>query len=153
MKCPNCGKEFVPKDKRQKYCSVECRKERKRRKNRIYMQTHKEQMKITRRIWRRKNRNKENEYNRNFRKKRYVKARKLIGDTCIICGSKDKIKFHEIYGKSHYGYETSCYILNHKEDFIPLCRDCHRAIHQLAGKQIKLKKLLELLRLLNCNLF
>lgn len=56
-------------------------------------------------------------------------ALKLFGNVCFLCGYSNKwIQFHEIHGKRHRNSQG--YALKHKEDFIALCRVCHRAIHR-----------------------
>lgn len=66
------------------------------------------------------------------RRKRREKLLLIVGDTCILCGSKQYIQFHEIYGKNHP--DLSCqvgynYLLAHIKDFIPLCWRCHKGLH------------------------
>jgi len=69
------------------------------------------------------------EYQRKFKKRQNEKIKKILGDNCFFCGFKPKrrISAHEIHGNKHS--ETSSYILNHIEDFVPLCSYCHRAVH------------------------
>jgi hypothetical protein len=58
------------------------------------------------------------------------KARKLIGDKCIICGySGPKLTFHEIYGKPHR--DGLKYYIDNFKDFIPLCYPHHKVLHSL----------------------
>lgn len=54
-----------------------------------------------------------------------LKIMDILGDSCVICGSKQNLQFHEIHGKNH---STSIiFVREHKEDFVPLCGKCHRA--------------------------
>lgn len=101
--------------------------------------------------WRLRNREKLREYDRNRRtperleylrgkakersKKQMMKIRNVLGDKCVFCGSKENICYHEIYGKKHV--TSKQYILEHLEDFVPLCYGCHRGTH-FCMKQLKL---------------
>jgi len=51
---------------------------------------------------------------------------------CFFCGIHHSIDLHEIHGRKHPTIDTwkgVQYILKHDEDFIPLCKFCHRGIH------------------------
>jgi predicted HNH restriction endonuclease len=80
--------------------------------------------------------NYQKDYKIKYRKKRREKLLKVFGDKCSICGSNHNIHLHEIYGKNH-SYSLT-YVLNHKEDFIPLCYYCHRAWHHILRANPKL---------------
>jgi len=54
---------------------------------------------------------------------------KVIGDKCLICGSKKRLFLHEVYGKKHPSDYS--YILSHAKDFVPLCYKCHMSVHWL----------------------
>jgi len=75
-----------------------------------------------------------------YRKNRYGILRnellKRIGNTCIVCGLKRRITFHEIHGKPH-GHNPD-QILKHIEDFIPLCYSCHATVHVFAKYRKKI---------------
>lgn len=74
------------------------------------------------------------------RKENREKAFILIGDVCLICGTKKHLIFHEIHGKPHSRYDGSYYLKNYK-DFITMCYPHHRIIHELMKldkEQIKL---------------
>lgn len=50
-------------------------------------------------------------------------SRKIIKKICVKCGSKDKLECHHI-------------TYNQKENIVVvLCRECHRMIHRIGGKQ------------------
>lgn len=96
------------------------------------------------RRYRKKHRKKYNERRRNqniiIRKKLY----QILGNKCIICGvtsNKPKgIIFHEIHGKPHK--DNPYYILNHIEDFVPLCKNCHSTYHRFIRYMDRFIKLL-----------
>ena len=72
------------------------------------------------------------------RQKRYEaklrqRARDLIGEECLVCG-RQKIVFHEIYGRKHPDCHLACrllYYIRHSKDFVPLCPRHHTMIHEL----------------------
>jgi predicted HNH restriction endonuclease len=81
--------------------------------------------------WRKKH-NKELKFiSTNYRKRWRKELLKIIGNKCYICGSTKNICFHEIYGKFHQTSDFR-YIINHKEDFVPLCNHHHVALHRIA---------------------
>lgn len=107
-----------------------------------------------------KNREQYRQYGRDYyhRHKEEIKAEyqrkrqellNLIGNSCVVCGSKEKLVIHEIHGKKH---PMSCgrtniyfnYVKLHVSDFATLCRRCHREIHYLATKNRK--KAIELVK-------
>lgn len=51
----------------------------------------------------------------------------IIGKSCILCNSKEKLLFHEIHGQKHPDDLT--YILKHHENFVTLCKRCHLGFH------------------------
>lgn len=71
------------------------------------------------------------EYQLKWKRNMRMKIEERIGNKCRFCGFqgtlKRRISAHEIHGNSHS--ETPTYILNHSEDFVPLCKFCHRSIH------------------------
>jgi len=80
------------------------------------------------------------------------KINMILGKKCIICnfeseeGQKNLI-CHEIYGREHErGYY---YILNHIDDFVRICKFCHRAIHIVA--KINFEKAIELINKMREN--
>lgn len=79
--------------------------------------------------YRNKNINKVLENGQNWRDKNKIKKIELIGNKCIICGSKNYVDYHEIHGKKHT--PSLLYYIKHFKDFIPLCRDCHKSLHGL----------------------
>jgi nitrate/TMAO reductase-like tetraheme cytochrome c subunit len=150
--CKICQEEFEG-NTRQKYCSDECRKKAKRIRSLDYYydvtKKNPEKYRDYKRDYRAKNKKKLSEKRRERRKKRWQKLKELIGDSCKICKNKKQIRFHEIHGKDHDKYDTIAYILRHKEDFVSLCRDCHRALHHLSKKEMNIEELLRFLVLLN----
>lgn len=87
------------------------------------------------------------ECQKEIRKREWEKVRALFDLKCIICGSDLKVQLHEVHGKDHSKLFFS-YIRKHKEDFVPLCRKCHQAIHLLSKRKINKEELWRLLRLL-----
>lgn len=87
------------------------------------------------RDWARSYRNRHREQlharQRRLREKQKGLVQKLLGSECLICGSEEKIKYHEISGKAHQ--VTWSYILKHLQDFAPLCWDCHGFLHRKYG--------------------
>jgi hypothetical protein len=85
------------------------------------------------------------EYQRNRNKKQNQERRRIqestLGKHCALCDSvpNDKVdkggrlqhylEYHEIYGKKHP--LTLKYFLEHKDDFVPLCKLCHKVVHHL----------------------
>lgn len=88
--------------------------------------------------------NREKNFQRN--KEWYEKWRQivysLIGNSCFLCGSRDKIEFHEKNFRKHPN--SLKYIAEHSEDFVPLCKRHHEAIHRLHS--ISLDEILYLLK-------
>lgn len=75
----------------------------------------------------------------------------ILGDKCFLCGRKVGrgrlgICFHEKHGKPH-NYTNFKYILEHIEDFIPLCRSCHFTLHSFAKNPERLLKLKRLIKM------
>lgn len=81
-------------------------------------------------------------YNDRYRNKKRLRINQLLGSKCAICGytytySSDNRKrlherlfCHEIHGRKHS--KNMCYIIEHPEDFIKLCYECHQFLHHLA---------------------
>lgn len=64
-----------------------------------------------------------------------------IGNSCCICNKEPKrLVFHEIHGNPH-PYQMN-YILEHIEDFIPMCNGCHNRFHWYLNNR---KKVMELI--------
>jgi predicted HNH restriction endonuclease len=75
------------------------------------------------------------------KQKRLLSQRKselaeVLGNFCVLCGSKNHIHYHEIHGNSHYSHTLTRkevnYRLKHKDDFVCLCRRCHLNLHRVA---------------------
>lgn len=101
---------------------------------------------IQTRLWKKRNREKTKAQKRRWwarikekDKKKRVVARaqeraeilKLFGTICILCGKNPvkRVQIHEIYGKRHP--RRLKYYLEHKEDFVCLCYQCHRMVHRM----------------------
>ena len=70
-------------------------------------------------------------YNIDTRKKVRQKSFDVVGNSCVICGSKENLILHEIHGKPHDAsniYKT----LNNSKDFVAVCFRHHRLIHLIA---------------------
>ena len=87
-----------------------------------------------------------------YSKKSFSKSilllRKIIGDSCFICGisadSGKRMVYHEKTGKKHPCSKK--YYKEHPTDFIPLCNKHHRTLHWFA--EADMKKILDLVRLM-----
>lgn len=81
-----------------------------------------------------------------------LEIEKKIGNKCIICGSHEKLSFHEINGKPHYTNQKASqdkYYLDNWKDFVPLCQKHHRFITFLAkslSSEAELDKAVELIK-------
>jgi predicted HNH restriction endonuclease len=86
-----------------------------------------------------------------------LESRKEYGNRCFVCNCQfpDRLsgkwfELHEIHGRKHPklpNLEGINYILEHQQDFVPLCSKCHAEIHRLKKKAktvSDVKKLLEL---------
>lgn len=109
-------------------------KERRRKRSLDWYYRNKQKVKDYKKDYRKRKKEHLNEYAKKLRKRKRKEIMKQIGDKCIVCGSSQKIRFHEIHGKEHHDYSRYGYVLSHIEDFVPMCRDCHRALHQLGEK-------------------
>lgn len=95
---------------------------------RNYRLNHKEEIKVNRKKYYDNNLDRLRLRGRTNYNTQRDKARKLIGDKCIICGySGIKLTFHEIHGKVHRGGWK--YYINNYQDFVPLCYPHHRLLH------------------------
>jgi hypothetical protein len=69
--------------------------------------------------------------------KEYIKNQRaillsLIGDSCLICGSKRNLRFHKIKGEYHKYHNTSyCYYRKTPSDFVTLCQTHHYKLHNI----------------------
>lgn len=147
--CIVCGVEFLVPEGRgyctRLTCSEECsREQRKQKKRKYYRQFRNNPEKWRELLQERKKKRKEQpekhrkwqkasyQRNKQKRKKTRIERRKrikeLLGAKCFFCSHEDThIECHEIYGKKHPS--TGKYILDHLDDFIPLCNWCHSAVH------------------------
>lgn len=125
--CIVCNKEFQPTNGRNSTCSDECRKKRKRKYDKKYIQKHPEIARESSKNWQRNNKEKVNKKARERwgRDKRlqirnqtnYLikKLRIKKEGNCELC---DKFSKREVH---HTKYN--------KEDFILICQKCHQKIH------------------------
>lgn len=81
-------------------------------------------------IYRDKNRKLTNAYADKYYERDKKKLIEFLGSNCIFCGSKKRVCYHQIYGKRHI--DNKYYILRHKENFVPLCFNCHTSLHRLS---------------------
>jgi hypothetical protein len=77
--------------------------------------------------WKYRTKNLIREANKRYKTKQ--KVIELLGDSCKVCGSKKDVQYHNIKLTKHP--TNSSYILKHVEDFVCLCRICHRTKHGL----------------------
>lgn len=72
------------------------------------------------------------------------KLEKVIDNKCVLCGSTKRLCYHEIHGKQH---PSRKYVLDHYEDFVPLCSGCHIGIHRFIRRgKINIELLVQLLK-------
>lgn len=144
LKHPNFRKENYAKNReklREKAREAYYRdREKNLRRMKKYRNRNHEERKRKRRMNYATNVEKYRKYQREWSKKRRKEVEKIIGTQCLICGSTKKVCFHEIHGKPH-PHARYRYVLNHPEDFVPLCFDCHEALHRYV--KIKNKKKFE----------
>jgi hypothetical protein len=89
-------------------------------------------------------------YARKNRRRKRRKVRALLGNKCVICNTTKKIVYHEIHGKPHPYKDTAShyhYIQTHILDFIPMCRKCHRNLHNIIRQFPKLERKEKLIEL------
>lgn len=101
------------------------------------------------RTWRKKHRDKYNKSSRELNRRKRTEIRRLLGDSCTICGYKPKkeqknLSCHEIYGKTHK--DNPWYIFNNIKDFILMCKRCHKTLHVYHLYKTKMEKLEKLLK-------
>lgn len=48
-------------------------------------------------------------------------GKRLFGEQCIHCGSGEEIKYHHMDGDHDN---------NHRDNWVPLCQDCHVQLHR-----------------------
>lgn len=142
--CEVCRIEFETKNAT-KYCSEKCRRKKRREQYREYWKKRrndKEYLKRHRKTTLR------------FQEKWRLRAQKKLGSKCILCDYKPeegqkRVSFHQIFGESHQlGTGVYKYIVEHIEDFVPLCARHHRMLHSLV-RETKKEKFDLLLLLIN----
>lgn len=113
--------------------------------NRAYRERNREQTRLQQRGYYAKNRKARLENTRKWKAKLREELKQELGDKCRICGRRrERYFYHEIHGKNHVRSNPN-YILQHKEDFVPLCGLCHRDLHHIAKYWKTAKRYLELL--------
>ena len=95
-----------------------------------YYEKNKEEILAQRKRYRNTHCKKIRDQNRKKRERYRQKMIELIGDRCIICGSTEKLCFHEKYFRPHE-HESVVYIIKHYKDFLPVCSRHHWLIHRL----------------------
>jgi len=88
-------------------------------------------------------------YNQKKHKEARQKTRKFLfsklGNQCIICGkpnTKFNIIFHEIHCKKH-GFLVLKRIKTQWQNFVPMCKNCHKILHHFIKHRKKFERLLE----------
>lgn len=74
------------------------------------------------------------------------KCLETIGNKCFICETAENLCFHRINGESHQNPKMKAYyrfILEHKRQFVTLCKNHHRMVHVL-NKHPELRRNLEI---------
>lgn len=66
---------------------------------------------------------------RAYREKIRLALDLIIGDKCIVCGSKKNLICHEIHGRKHP--HQFYYPLKKPEDFVRMCKPCHSFLHSV----------------------
>lgn len=140
VNCIVCRKKFIALRRNKKYCSVKCKNKVRTHNGKLLYEDRKD-------YYKQRYINKKKEirlYEKEYRLKQKQKLLNLIGKKCEICDTKEKIVFHEKFGKEHqYKFK---YTFDHKNDFIALCSRCHDVLHKY--NIIKCQKFNELLSLL-----
>ena len=163
--CPICKTNFTSDcNANQKFCSKKCRLRAR------YLRLKSDPTKWSKFL--QKQRDKWAKYRKDYnqyqrerynRRKEIIKSdnertrlelEKLIGNRCILCGSTNRIHFHEIHGKKHPRTTEGAlkYYTEHKNDFVPLCMKHHSVLHLLAkSSPINIEELSKLIAYLRSN--
>lgn len=114
-----------------------------------YYQEHHDEILEKQHEYHKRNRNKRNLKSREWRFKIRQRLKEEIGEVCAICGRKPnkRLQYHEIHFLSH-DYASPKFILDHKENFIPVCNFCHRALHYVSKNWGNFQKYLQFLKTL-----
>lgn len=114
-------------------------------KSREYYATHKEERKIYDQNYVRGHREERKLYNQKIRKEVKDFLIQKYGKICIVCGEEPKgsyLIFHEKNFKSHE-HLTPNQVKTLWQNFVPLCRNCHRTLHRFKRFLEKFKQLLD----------
>lgn len=114
------------------------------RKSKNYYQTHKEERKLYDQNYVKTHREERKLYNRRWRKEVKDFLIQKHGKICIVCGKEPKgsyLVFHEKNFKPH-DHITPNQIKNIWQNFVPLCRNCHRTLHHFKLYRENFEKLL-----------
>jgi predicted HNH restriction endonuclease len=110
--------------------------------NRQYYQQNRELILMQQRKYHENHKVYRNEKNREWKRKLRERLANEIGSKCCICGNIPKIPiYHETNLKAH-SQSNPKHILENKEDFISMCRNCHRTLHCFIKHRKEFEKLL-----------
>jgi hypothetical protein len=117
-KCKQCANEF-----HKRYAKTQKYKDMKK----LYYQKNRKHLLALQKV------------HRDNQKKQIVE---ILGIKCFFCPmtKKDcKVNYHEIHGIKHpyKGTMKNQYIINHIQNFIPVCEWCHKTLHSLARNREK----------------
>lgn len=76
-----------------------------------------------------KNRKQISEYNKERRLQAKIKAEKLLGNKCFVCGKNKFLRYHKKDGIYHKSSETVFMVIKNPDDFVRLCEFCHKGVH------------------------
>jgi hypothetical protein len=140
--CPICKKEFQKNCGNHKYCSPRCTQDAINLQREEFMRKHGITNGDYCKDYYKRNKEERQQHSVNYRQNNLDSCRKrdvdrnkrerkelfqLIGDSCIVCNSKEDINFHEKHGKEHITHLD--YYFEHYKDFVPMCRWCHLSAH------------------------
>ena len=134
-------------NKKWRRLNPEKHKEAMRRANKKYRDKNKEKIRAYQKQYRKKNRESIRQRNREYVKKLKRQIDQILGTKCVICGSTERLRCHEIYGKPHI--YNLYYVINHSEDFVRMCEFCHKFVHNIARNSNKPLNITKLKYLLN----
>jgi hypothetical protein len=119
-------------------------KEERAKYDKIYRQQHLDDIRKQQRGYDKTHRKERNIYNRKWRKEVKDFLIEKHGKICVVCGKEPKgsyLVFHEKNFKSH-DHITPNQIKKIWQNFVPLCRNCHRTLHHFRLHKENFEKLL-----------
>jgi len=119
-------------------------KEERQKYNETYRQEHLEEIKKQQGKYVKEHRKERNLYNQKWRKEVKDFLIQKHGKICIVCGKEPKgnyLVFHEKNFKPH-DHITLNQIKKVWQNFIPLCRNCHRTLHHFKNHKENFEKLI-----------